>query len=253
VGVLVAVGAVAWLRVFAPSIQVAYESASGSGWDDARGELNTTFRKAISSEVAFDEATVDLVARCVSDRAITFLNGTDCRYHFNEALTSMDDHLKSQEACLDKVGYVKKEEEFTLACFKEKLPDDWKVLRGVLAKAIAGELDLEGTTEAQRKQIAGCMAGKTVEVLQPSKCRPINREAVDASGVFNSLDTCLEDAELKQKWEGEVQTCMLPLMQEALKAAGIDPDNPTADAPADDAPAPDAPADDAPEPPVDPE
>lgn len=120
VGVLVAIGVIAVWKLVIPTIVV-----SMSGWDDARPELLGKFKAAFPAEVRaqIGDAKADLVVACLTDKAIEFLNGTDCKYKYNELTTSQAEHLAAQEACMEAVGYAQKEEAFAIECMKQHVPE----------------------------------------------------------------------------------------------------------------------------------
>lgn len=119
IGVLVAVVALAVWKLVIPAIVI-----STAGWDDARPELVGKLKSGLPPEARAALGTkTDAVVGCVADKAIAFLNTTDCKYKYNQTTTSEAEHLKEQDACLEKVEYVKKEEAYAMECMKQHAPE----------------------------------------------------------------------------------------------------------------------------------
>lgn len=117
VGVVVAIGvAVAW-QFFGGDLQVWMNNSGGRGWDAARPEVVAAM-KAQMVGLPIDEAKKQALAECVADKAVAFLNGTECSYYYNTARMTEAEHTAAQEACMAKVGYPEQEAKFAEECMK---------------------------------------------------------------------------------------------------------------------------------------
>lgn len=189
VGLLIA--AKVWLM---PWLSIRAEQAAGTGWDDAHAELLTTYQEAMESWENLDLGadTKLKISQCITDKAITFLNTTDCRYKYNQTTTSMAEHLTEQEKCMETVKFEEKEFELTMECAKEHIPSDWKQLQRKLAEEFTAAFK-DKLPAAQTKTVGACVADKAVQFAGVKGCDLVNREATTADDQINSLDTCLGD------------------------------------------------------------
>jgi hypothetical protein len=202
VGTIVVIGLIAvWKLVLAPSGEKALIEATGKGWDDAKGEIKPMILEGLSeglkdSDVGPMEKGV--IADCVTDKVVEFLNGTDCSYLYVETVTSKEEHLKQQEECFVKVKLEEKEEAFMVECMKAKLPNDWKIARSSILKAYEEAMtDIADTS--LRKKTAECITDKTIAILNGSDCKPINDKATTAEELVTPADGCMDKPGLADK------------------------------------------------------
>lgn len=195
------VGAVAlWKLVVAPTLAVKAENALGVGWNDARPELVATFGATLAEHLAslsLTPAEAQTVTECCADKAVEFLNATDCSYQYNTATQSEAEHLAEQEACFARVKYEEATEKSTLGCMIEKMPNDWKLLRSGLIENFAKGATSEGMPEAQATKVATCFADRVVAKGNEKKCPVLNREAKTADDMFLPMEKCISDEESK--------------------------------------------------------
>lgn len=196
------VGAVVlWKLVIGPSLAVKAENAMGVGWNDAKPEMVATFGSALGehlSSFGLTPVETKAVTDCCADKAIEFLNKTDCSYQYNTATQTEAEHLKEQEACFERVKYNEAEEKLTLACMQEKMPDDWKLLRSSLIENFAKGATEEGMPAGKAKQVATCFADRVVAQGNQKKCPLINKQATKPDDLFHPMEKCVSDEESKK-------------------------------------------------------
>ena len=147
---------------------------------------------------------------CIVTKAITFLNGTDCDYHYVKSTTSKSDHIAKQKKCLKKVGFEKKLELFTVECAQQQLPDDWGILRNALQTEIDKSLKKKYPDANKRKKVVDCMTKKSIIGLQKSKCRPINKEGKTFKTLFTKVVDCYKKhPEILEQVSKDAKQCML--------------------------------------------
>ncbi len=194
-----AAGAAAVVKfVVVPSVTVSAQNAMGMGWDDARAEFVTTFDAALGQEFAplgLTQAEIHPVSECAADAAVKFLNGTDCSYQYNTATTTEAEHLAEQEKCMDRVKYEEEEAKIGLACLKQKLPSDWKVMRKSLIEGFAGAATESGMSAAQAQTVATCFADKAIAAANERKCPLINQAATKPEELFADMSKCVPDSD----------------------------------------------------------
>ncbi|HSC89562.1 MAG TPA: hypothetical protein VLC09_19905, partial [Polyangiaceae bacterium] len=174
------------------------QNSMGVGWNDARPELVGKFNEVLQREFAslgLTPTELNGVTGCCADRAIEFLNKTDCSYQYNMATTSEAEHLAEQEVCFTKVKYEEEEGRIALACFKEKLPDDWKLLRSSLVESFVKAAVDGGVDATQAKVTATCFADRAVKLANERKCPLINKQAPAAEHLFNDMTQCISAEE----------------------------------------------------------
>lgn len=184
--------------VVLPSAAVSAQNAMGVGWDDARAEFVSDFDKALGEELApigLTQAEIHPVSECAADEIVKFLNGTDCSYQYNTATTTEAEHLAEQEKCMAKVKYDEQEEKVGLICLKQKLPNDWKVMRKSLIEGFAGAAAESGMPAAQAQTVASCFADKAIAAANEKKCPLINQAATKAEDLFSDMSKCVPDSD----------------------------------------------------------
>lgn len=199
----------AW-RFFGASAEIATKNASGHGWDGARPDLLGKFRTALNERFDGMDGAADasmLITECMTQSAITFLNGTDCSYLYNKSTTTEAEHLSSQEACFKKVGYEVKEKELFVNCMKEKFPGDWKMMRTVLIKEFTGVFEKKGIPADKAKVIAVCSVDADIETLNASDCKFLNKEAKSGDDILRTVDECFERPPLQEALNANVKKC----------------------------------------------
>lgn len=186
--------------VIIPSIAVQAQNSMGVGWNDSKSELVQKFTEALAPEfvpLGLTPSELSAITNCCADQAIAFLNTTDCSYQYNQATTSEAQHLKEQEECMQRVSYEQQEAKIALSCFKEHLPNDWKLLKKGLVESFV-ETAVDGGMSPLDAQKAGtCFAERAVQIANERKCPLINKDAVEPSDLFNDMSNCIptEEAE----------------------------------------------------------
>jgi hypothetical protein len=211
--VLVIVAVLLWRFLVGPALQVTATNAIGNGWDDAKPEFTRQMQAALLESFADFELPADTrtqISECIAGKSVEFLNTTDCSYLYNKATSSEADHLADQAACMQKVGYEKKEEAFSLDCLKQLLPDDWKHLRKTLVAVFTALRTKGGAGAAQAKTQAVCIVDKTIAMANQRKCPFVNRAAEKAQDLINGLDDCIGGADKDPEYLAIFAACIAP-------------------------------------------
>jgi len=198
------------LKFIVPSLQVEATNATGAGWDDAKAEMNTTFMGVLTQEYsafALPPATLTTISNCITDRAVAYLNTTDCSYLYNPNTTSESEHLAQQEACMVKVEYEQKEADFTIQCTKENFPEDWKHMQTLLGESFTAVFVAQGVPEATAKTASACVAQKAVALINQRKCPLVNKAATKGEEMFYTIDDCIKDPENDAEFQAIWTTC----------------------------------------------
>jgi len=218
-GGVVGLGVYLGLKFLTPSAEVAIKNSVGEGWSEAKGELTTGILETLRTEYApfaLPEPLLQKMAGCVADKSIAYLNTTDCSYLYNTATTSEAEHLAAQELCLKKVDFEGKQAGYTLECTRADFPDDWQVMRGLLAGEFEKSLVEESTPAEAAKLAGGCMADKLVVLLAGRKCPLVNRNAAKPEEMLNGFDACVKDPANDPEFQA-IQAACLPAKPEAAK------------------------------------
>ena len=97
------------------SANIATKNVTNSGWNGARTELRRMFEKELG-DADMDPSSKSAFLDCVTTKAIDYLNQTSCSYLYNKALTSREQHMRDQDACIHKTGYAKAIEDASNVC-----------------------------------------------------------------------------------------------------------------------------------------
>lgn len=184
--------------VVVPSAAVSAQNAMGMGWDDARAEFVSDFDTALVQELGqlgLTQAEIHPVSECAADEIVKFLNGTDCSYQYNTATTSEAEHLAEQEKCMAKVKYDEQEEKVGLACLKQKLPSDWKVMKKGLVEGFTSSAVEGGMAPGEAQKVAACFADKAIAAANERKCPLINQAATKVEDLFADMSKCVPDSD----------------------------------------------------------
>jgi hypothetical protein len=84
-----------------------------------RAALEARMKAIHIPEVAF-EPLLD----CEVTSYIQWLNTTDCSYAYDKATTTLEWHLKEQNACVERAGLTTRWKEIDLECRKLKIPNE---------------------------------------------------------------------------------------------------------------------------------
>ncbi len=182
----------------------------GHHWDDAKGQLASTYAAALEKELSPLGVVGDQLRKasvCMAEKMVGFLNTTECRYHYNTADMSKEQHLANQEQCLKKVGSQAKEEAATFECGKKHFTNDWAVRKDLIAKEFETAFVKKGTEATKAITLSACIASAVVASLQESDCKLIDVEATEPAKLFRTLDGCLERPELKSKFDAIIARC----------------------------------------------
>lgn len=210
--VLVVGGLLAATYFLVAELEIEARKGAGAGWSEAEGEIQGSIRSALREgfvDIDLGPDVLDRIAVCVTGRIIDFLNGTDCDDYYDQSTTSEAEHLAAQEACLKGVGYDAREVEFTMACSKEHVPDDWNIMRPLLSREMDAALQGHALEPAQRKAAVDCVVAKTVEILGKTGCAPLNQEARTPDQLFTPADACFERSGLKAEAEAAIGACLV--------------------------------------------
>lgn len=214
IGTVFAIALVLVLKfVVQPMLELEQKKAAGQGWTAARTELLTKvkpFMARVFQGLDIPNPKIKTIGNCIVTKAITFLNGTGCDYHYVKSTTSKSDHIAKQEKCLKKVGFEKKLELFTVECAQQNLPDDWSLLRKAMRAEIDKSLKKKYPDAAKRKKVVDCMTKKSIVGLQKSKCRPINKQGKTFNSLFTKVVSCYKKyPEILEQVKKDAKQCML--------------------------------------------
>lgn len=190
----------------ATSVSVHAANGMGMGWSTARTELVGQFESALGEgfrELRVPSASIRLLSECCAEKAIGFLNRTDCSYLYNAAITSKEEHLAEQEKCMAKVGYDEASDKFTLACLKENLPNDWSLMRAAIEEGFLSGAGPQVAQTTEMRRIATCFADKVIQTANASRCPLVSRAAARAEEWFNDISTCVSE----QSMDGIASHC----------------------------------------------
>ncbi len=208
--VVVIAGVLLWKFVIGPQVMVSATNAMGAGWDDAKSEIQTEQRAAYAEGfkgVKLSGRTLDALAACTTDKAIAFLNTTDCSYLYNQATTSEQEHLAAQEKCFNEVGYEAKEMQFTLECTKKHFPNDWSIMEETLTGELAEGFAAEGMDEKASNALATCVVPKLIALMKTRKCALVNPAAQNMEELMLSSEDCFEDIENDEEFKQLFESC----------------------------------------------
>lgn len=123
-GVTVVVGTLLVVKLVIPlfytSAAITVQNSLHMGWNSARSEIRRQFEAELKN-MDIDPLKKSKYLDCITDKSIDFLNGTTCSYHYNKVTTTKAEHIKQQDACVEKSGYIKKVEEMGYACAQDIL------------------------------------------------------------------------------------------------------------------------------------
>lgn len=196
VGTAVAVVAIIAFKFLAPSAEVAVKNASGSGWDEAKGDFQKEISEVMNSDYdvfVLAQAEKDNITNCIVDKSIQFLNGTDCSYLYNAATTSESEHLANQEKCMEKVKFSDHQEGFTLECLKTHMPKSWKLMEKIFVGVYEDAYTGQGVAGPEAKKIGECIAGKLVTLCDTRQYKLIDEKATNAENLFIPVDNYIKD------------------------------------------------------------
>jgi hypothetical protein len=204
IGIAIAIVAgLLWQFVIGPQMEVSTKNALDSGWDDAKAEVAQQQKAAYAESlkgIGLSDAVLDALAGCTADKAIAFLNTTDCSYLYNQTTTSEEEHLAEQEKCMDKVGYSAKEEQFSFECMKANIPNDWNIMSAQLKESLAAGFVAEGLDAAIAGPYAECAVPKMVALMKKRECPLINKTAEKPEDLMLSSDDCFKDMDTDKEF-----------------------------------------------------
>jgi len=160
-----------------------------SGWDDARAELTAGIQTDLDTglgtmlEIPADKKQALL--KCIVDKKIEFLNGTDCKYYYAEGTTTEAEHLKTQEECLKKANAEAKDEETFLLCAHGNLPNSWALAAGTIKKEFGPEV---------APAVRDCLVDGMVKAFDEFGCPLLNKEAKKAEEILTNPEKCMADS-----------------------------------------------------------
>ena len=182
------------------------------GWDRARPQLHSAFLEQLGA--VFDRRSVAVapeilksVASCMVDEVAVFLNATDCSLTYRESEKSEIRHLREQSECLQRAGYEKELQGFTLRCLREKLPDDWKMTVPAMETALRTKLIEAGIPATEAEAQSACYAGMAAVALNESGCRLIDREALRVDNLVRGSEECSGPPDTRSELDRFMRTC----------------------------------------------
>lgn len=212
VGVIVAVGIyLLWRFVLGPYVFMGAKNLTGSGWDDAKPELSGKVRVALTEifePMDIDANQLNQVVDCTTDKLVEFLNTTECSYYYVESTTTMEEHLKEQEICLDKAGSEAKEAAFVAECINRHVMNDWQIWNKPLTQSYDELLTATMPDASARKKTVECMVGATRDTLNASGCKPLKADSKSFEDLLVTPDTCMTATEgLEAKLDEATAKC----------------------------------------------
>ncbi len=186
--------------------------AGEAGWKQARPELQSAFVEQLGAvfaaqTIAVDSEILKRAAECMADEVIIFLNATDCSLTYWESEKSELRHLREQSECLQRAGYERELEGFTLRCLRAKLPDDWKMTVPAMEKGLRKKLLEAGIPAAEAEEQSACYAGMAAAALNESGCELINRQALQVEELVRSPEECSGPSDTRSELERFMLTC----------------------------------------------
>jgi hypothetical protein len=209
-GGIAVVAILVWKFVIGPSLAVTASNTAGMGWNDAKPELAANFQATFAKDFASFElgpANIKTLSDCCAEKAVAFLNTTDCSYLYNQTTTSEAEHTKNQEACLAKVKYTEQEEKIGLACLLQHFPNDWKHLKNFMREAYEASFAQSGMSAADIKKTSQCLADGSVKIANQRKCQVVNKQATNLETLFNNFDTCMKEPGKDAEFEALMASC----------------------------------------------
>lgn len=207
VGTVLLIGALVAWKFLGADVQIKIKEASGTAWNESRGELTRKFSKVLTpplSKMSLPPGTVGQIVSCLVDKAIAVLNKSGCSYHYNTATTSRAEHERRQTACLQRVGYIKTEEKLTQQCMAQFLPNKWAIHRN----ALVATMTKAAPPNVPNKPAWGqCAADKILEALSKTKCLPINKDPA-AKKPLNTIDDCVKQEGLMKSLPTYGRDCL---------------------------------------------
>lgn len=111
-----------WMPVVITSAQIEIATIRHKGWDFSKEALHQKYAEGMA-DVEMEAGLREKYLNCTVDKSIAFLNQTNCKYYYNKLLTNSVDHLREQDACLAKVGYLAEVEKIGVACASQLLAE----------------------------------------------------------------------------------------------------------------------------------
>jgi hypothetical protein len=179
---------------------------SGSGWDDARPELEKRYKALVKEGLSniTPQEEKDYI-KCRTDLIIPWANQSGCSYHYNTLTTSKEEHTQDQEACLKDRNLEAKEAEFDSICGNKHLPADWKIFESVFyqtfLKAYKAKLSAGAPVNTN---VPSCVVANYTKLLNSSMCVPYPEP---------SHTSCLDDLINNPKIGGHVDQIWLFCMK----------------------------------------
>ena len=149
-------------------------------WDAARASLTRKIRAALEANTKLlhiPEPAFEALLDCEVTSYIQWLNTTDCSYLYDEATTTVEWHLKEQNACLERAGVKTRWKEIDLECTKLKVPNEWSIYEDMFAKTFAASVDWQHPNSPAAQKVGACAADQYVAELNRLGCAPMNVEA----------------------------------------------------------------------------
>jgi len=175
-----------------------------SGWEDARAEITagvqTDLTMGIGTQIEIPADRKDGLVKCIVDKKIEFLNGTECKYYYAEGTTTEAEHLKTQEECLKKANLEAKDEENFLACTLGNLPNTWALASSAIKKEFGPEI---------APAVRDCMVDGMVKAFDQFECPLLNKEAKKVEEVLTNPEKCMADSRISSVI-GELNTKCMP-------------------------------------------
>ena len=167
-----------------------------SGWEDARSEITagiqTELTTGLSTQIDLPADKKDALLKCLVDKKIEFLNGTECKYYYAEGTTSEAEHLKNQEECLKKANMEAKDEENFIACALVNVPNTWALAAAAITKEFGAEMPA-----ATRD----CFVDGMVKAFDQFGCTLLNKEAKKAEEILTNPEKCMADSRIASEIE----------------------------------------------------
>ena len=190
-------------------VSPAYFSAKNT-WDGYKAELVEKSRAEYVRDLErflFSNTTLDVFAECVADKAIAFLNTTECPYLYNPGTTSKEEHLAALKECLAKVGYEAKLEKYSFECMKANIPEDWSIMKKTLSAEFSAGFVESGLDSKKAKSLADCVSPGLVELMNKRACPLVNKAAEKPEDLVFRIDDCFKDSDNDKEFNDVFSSC----------------------------------------------
>ena len=169
-------------------LRAAHVITRNTEWDAARADLTPGIRAGLLEAdlklAHIPELVFKSLLDCEVASYIQWLNTTDCAYLYDKATTTLEWHLKEQNACLERAGVTARMKEIDLECTKVKLPNGWPLYEEMFAETFAETVDRQHPNSPTARKIGACAADQYVTELNHLGCTPMNVEASTREAMF---------------------------------------------------------------------